>query len=135
MPAASIVSPPLSSVASPVNARVGKPGKKSFGRRKTSSSPSGSHTGARAFGEIGERTEVIEMAVRQQDRRAGRAQTGKLEPDLGSVGARVDDDSFGRLYVGANEVAIRPDLAEWELFNGERHGRMSLSLPSCRPGT
>ena len=87
----------------------------------------------RALGEVGERPEVVVVAVRDQDRRAGRARPREVEPDLGCVGSRVDDDRCRRCSVGANEVAIRPDRAERELFDCERHGRMSLPALDGRP--
>ena len=65
---------------------------------------------------------MVEVAVREQDRGAGRARTGQRQPDLGGVRARVDHDSLRRAPVGADEVAVRPDLPERELVNGERQG-------------
>ena len=77
---------------------------------------------AGALREIGECAEVIEVAVREQDRRTRRSRTGEREPDLGGVRARIDDDGLGRAPVGADEVAVRPDLPERELVNRERQG-------------
>jgi hypothetical protein len=62
------------------------------------------------------------VAVGEQDRGAGRSRTGEREPDLGGVRPRVDYDGLGRAPVGADEVAVRPDLPERELVNRERQG-------------
>ena len=75
---------------------------------------------------------MVVVAMRQQDRGARSTGPSEIESDLGRFGTRVDDDRLGRGPVGANEIAIRPDLAERELVNGERHGRMSLSLTSVQ---
>ena len=48
--------------------------------------------------------------------------------DLGRLFPGIDHCRFRRLRIGPNEIAIRPDLAEGKLVNGEAHGRMSLSL-------
>ena len=77
---------------------------------------------ARSLREVGERAEVVEVAVREQDRGARRARAGEREPDLGGVRARIDHDGLGRAPVGADEVAVRPDLPERELVNRERQG-------------
>ena len=116
-------------VASPSYGRIGMPGKKSAGRRKTSSSPSGSPDGsARALGEVGERAEVVVVAVGEQDRGAGRARSGEREPDLGRVCAGIDDDRLGRASIRPHEVAVRADLAELSASTASAMKRTSLSL-------
>jgi hypothetical protein len=40
---------------------------------------------ARSLREVGEGAEVVEVAVREQDRGAGRSRAGEREPDLGGV--------------------------------------------------
>ena len=52
--------------------------------------------------------------------------------DLRRLVAGVDHDRFRRVRIGADEVAIGPDLAERKLVDGEAHGRMSLSLASVQ---
>ena len=44
------------------------------------------------------------------------------EPDRRRVAARVDDDRLRRAALGPDEVAVRPDRAERELFDDGRHG-------------
>ena len=66
--------------------------------------------------------EVVVVAVGEQDRGAGRARSGEREPDLGGVRARIDDDGLGRAPVGADEVAVRPDLAEWSWSTASARG-------------
>ena len=66
----------------------------------------------RSLRKVGERAEVVEVAVCEQDRGAGRARTGEREPDLGGICPRIDHDDLGRAPVGADEVAVRPDLPE-----------------------
>ena len=123
MPAASTVSPPARSVASPLKARVGYPGKKSSGRRKTSSSPSGSQTGApvpsarSASAPKWSKWLCVSRIAAQVA-----PELGEREPDLGGVRPGIDHGGLGRAPVGADEVAVRPDLPERELVNGERQG-------------
>ena len=62
------------------------------------------------------------MGVRDEDRGAARAHGGELETQLGGVAARVDDDRVGRAAPGADDVAVRLDRPERELFDRERHG-------------
>ena len=50
---------------------------------------------AGSLGEVGDAAEVIPVRVRDQDRRAARAQAGELEAQGRGVAARVDDGGLG----------------------------------------
>ena len=78
------------------------------------------HRRAGSLGEVGDAAEVVPVAVRDQDRGALGPALRQLEPDLGRVRARVDDDRLGRAGV-ADEVAVRPDRAELEARDVKGH--------------
>ena len=61
------------------------------------------------------------MAVRDQDRGARGAAPGELQPQLGRVAARVDDDRFRRTAVGAKHVAVGLDRPEGVAIDDEAH--------------
>ena len=86
------------------------------------------HGGVRHLGQLGERAEVVVVAVREQDRDTTGAEPLERPLDLIGLVARIDDHGFGRAGIGAYEVSVGPDLAEGKLVDGEAHGRMSLSL-------
>jgi RNA polymerase-binding transcription factor DksA len=62
------------------------------------------------------------MAVRDQDREALRARARELEAKQCGVGARIDDNRFGRCSLCADDVTVRPDRAELVTVHS-RHGR------------
>ena len=78
------------------------------------------HRRAGSLGQVGDAAEVVPVAVRDEDRDALGPALGQLEPDLGRVRARIDDDRLGRAGV-ADEVAVRPDRAELEARDVKGH--------------
>ena len=79
------------------------------------------HGRAGSLGQVGDAAEVIPVAVGDQDRDAlALPRLRQLEPDLGRIRARVDDDRLGRAGV-ADEVAVRPDRAELEARDVKGH--------------
>ena len=76
---------------------------------------------AGALREVGDAAEVVEVAVRDQDRGARRAAPGELQPQLGGVAARVDDDRLRRAAVGADDVAVRLERPERVAVDDEAH--------------
>jgi hypothetical protein len=75
------------------------------------------------LGELGEAEDVIDVAVRHEDRRTARAERCEPEPKLRRRAAWIDDDCLGRRSVGAYDVAVRRERAERELFDDRRHDR------------
>ena len=53
--------------------------------------------------------------------------TRELEPQLGGVTARIDDDGLGRTSLGAHDVAVRADRTHLVTVDDERHDVMSLT--------
>ena len=92
------------------------------------------HGGARAVGKIGETEDMVEVAVRDEDRCAPRAEGGEVEADLGGGPTRVDDDGVGSGSIRADDVAVRPQGAEWELVDDGRHARECTDAPTSRCG-
>ena len=78
-----------------------------------------------ALGEVGDAEEVIPMAVRDQDRRALRAECGELEPQLPGIAARVDHDRFAGTSGAADDVAVRPDRAKLVAVDDDAHARFT----------
>ena len=74
------------------------------------------------LGEVGEADDVIEVAVRDEDRGAGCPERSQAKLDRLGVAARVDHDRFRRSLGSPDEIGVRPDRRELELFDGERHG-------------
>ena len=81
----------------------------------------GVHGRAGALCEIRHSAQVVPVRVGDEDRDARRSHLRELEPQLGGVAARIDDDGFGRRAVGSHDVAVRPDRAQLVAVDGERH--------------
>ena len=82
-------------------------------------------------GEVGDTEQMVEMAMRDEDRGALRTEPSERQPDLGRVTARVDDDGLARAGLGPDDVAVRPDRSERELIDAQRHGQQpSAPTPS-----
>ena len=64
---------------------------------------------------------MIGVGVRDEDRAAARACTRELEPQLGRVPARIDDDGLGRTALGAHDVAVRADRTHLVTVDHQRH--------------
>ena len=128
MPAALTVSPPEKQRRLAGVGRIVRPGKKSWPAEDVALALGQPDGRAGGLGQLGERAEVVVVAVREQDRAGRRAVLLEGMLDLGGLFAGVDHGGFRRVRVGPDEVAIRPDLAEGEQVDGEGHGRMSLSL-------
>ena len=78
------------------------------------------HGRARPLRQVGDAAEVIPVPVRDEDRGAAGAEARELEPDLGRVAARIDDDRLVRAGP-PDEVAVRPDRAELEARDVQAH--------------
>ena len=89
----------------------------------------------RALGEVGHAEQMVEVSVRDEDRRAFRSETRQREAQLGRIAARVDDDRLRRAELGADDVAVRPDGSERELFDAEHGGACQLPRrpAACSP--
>ncbi len=94
--------------------------------------------GSRPFGEVGDASEMVEVAVRDEDPGARGAEPCELEPEVGGLAAGVYDDALGSAAVVAHDVAVRLKRSERVSVDGERHGGESSALlvrRSTRAGT
>ena len=82
---------------------------------------------AGAFREIGDAAEVVPVPVRNQNRDAARLHPGELETQACCIATRIDDDSFGRSALSADDVAVRPDRAELVPVDDECHGAIECN--------
>ena len=123
MPATSTVSPPSSQTSGCAPRTVIPGGVKVAGSSIRTPLACGCvHRRTGLLGEIGEADDVVEVAVRDEDRRAARTDGGERLPDRGGIAARVDHDRLGRLGGRPDEIRVGPDRPELELVDGERHG-------------
>ena len=79
----------------------------------------GVHECAGCLGEIGEADDVVEMAVGDENCRAGGADGVERAQDRRRIAARIDDDGLVGRGRGPHEVRVGPDRAELELIDGE----------------
>ncbi len=64
---------------------------------------------------------MVEVAVRDQDRAAGGAETAELELQRCGIAAGIDDDGLGRLAARAHDVAVRLQRPEPVCVDDEGH--------------
>ena len=65
--------------------------------------------------------DVIGIGVCDEDRSAASAGAREVEPQIGAVAARIDDDGFGRAAFCADDVAVRADRTHLVAVDDERH--------------
>ncbi len=85
------------------------------------------HRRTRALREVGHAQQMVEVPMRDEDPRAARAEACERETQLGGVAARIHDGRLGRSRVGTDDVAIRADRSERQLFDAEHDGVRQLS--------
>ena len=90
------------------------------------------HRGARALSEVGDTEQVVPVPVRHEDRGTARSHPREEQTQLRRVPARVDDDGLRRVRARAHDVAVRPERAQRQLFDEERHAP-ARQPPRC-PG-
>src|SRR5262249_20687030 len=76
---------------------------------------------ARSLGEVGDAPEMVEVAVRDQDPRAGCAEPRQLEAKVCRVPARIDDRALCRPALAPYDVAVRLERTELVSVDRERH--------------
>ena len=94
------------------------------------------HGSAGSLGQVGDAADVVEVAVRDQDRAAGRAEPRELEAQLGGVAAGIDDDRLGRVAARAHDVAVRLQRAERVCVDDDGHAGEcnGVMCSASRPG-
>ena len=85
---------------------------------------------ARAVRQGGDAADVVDVGVRDEDRRRGRAHSREVETQVGRVVAGVDDHGFSRAALGAHDVTVALEGPHHEAVDDERHGER-LSVSRC----
>ena len=73
--------------------------------------------------QVGNARDVVDVAVRDEDRGCPGTDPRKLEPQRRGIAAGVDHDSLGGAAIGSDDVAVRLVRAHHEAVDRERHRR------------
>ena len=80
-------------------------------------------TGADFPRRVRDPAEMVVVAVRDEDRDTAGAAPRHLELQTGGVGAGVHDHGLARRAARADDVAVRPELAQLVAVDDRRHRR------------
>src|SRR4029077_11846206 len=87
----------------------------------------------RSLGEVGDAAEMVEVAVRDEDPRAGGAEPRELEAGARRIPAGIDDRALRCASLAPDDVAVRLERTELVSVDRKRHrGESSGSLVTAQ---